>query len=65
MPCLFIYYQDPMLYEGTLRRNIDPAEEHDDEAVWHALELAHLAPYVRSLPFTLMTPLEEGGANLR
>ena len=39
---LTIIPQDPVLFSGTLRINLDPFEEHNDEQVWKALELAHL-----------------------
>ncbi|KAK4321102.1 hypothetical protein Pmani_008086 [Petrolisthes manimaculis] len=54
--------QDPVLFGGTLRQNLDPGKVHDDAEVWHALELAHLAPYVRSLPLALLAPVDNGGA---
>lgn len=30
--------QDPVLFSGTLRRNLDPFNEFPDEALWEALE---------------------------
>ncbi|EAA01218.5 AGAP001777-PA [Anopheles gambiae str. PEST] len=34
--------QDPVLFSGTLRRNLDPFESYPDEALWRALELVEL-----------------------
>ncbi|XP_053667657.1 ATP-binding cassette sub-family C member 4-like [Anopheles marshallii] len=34
--------QDPVLFSGTLRRNLDPFETYADEALWRALELVEL-----------------------
>ncbi|KAJ2781719.1 hypothetical protein GGI15_003138 [Coemansia interrupta] len=37
--------QDPVLFEGTIRDNLDPAHEYSDEQVWsaiHAGQLSHL-----------------------
>lgn len=30
--------QDPFMFSGTVRRNLDPFSRYDDAAVWHALE---------------------------
>lgn len=30
--------QDPMLFSGTVRKNLDPFEEYPDLVVWSALE---------------------------
>ncbi|XP_050071798.1 ATP-binding cassette sub-family C member 4-like [Anopheles maculipalpis] len=34
--------QDPVLFSGTLRRNLDPFEAYPDAALWRALELVEL-----------------------
>ncbi len=39
---LTIIPQDPVLFSGTLRVNLDPFTLHSDKEVWDALELAHL-----------------------
>ena len=39
---LTILPQDPVIFSGTLRFNLDPFKEHNDEEVWRALELVHL-----------------------
>jgi ATP-binding cassette subfamily C (CFTR/MRP) protein 4 len=30
--------QEPLLFMGTLRKNLDPFEEYDDDKIWMALE---------------------------
>ncbi|KAJ3013031.1 Canalicular multispecific organic anion transporter 2 [Thoreauomyces humboldtii] len=35
--------QVPVLFAGTLRSNLDPKGEHDDEALWRALKIVGLA----------------------
>ncbi|KAG0794583.1 hypothetical protein G6F22_005317 [Rhizopus arrhizus] len=40
---LTIIPQDAVLFDGTIRSNLDPFDEHSDEAVWESLERAHLA----------------------
>ncbi|CAB4387319.1 unnamed protein product [Rhizophagus irregularis] len=34
--------QDPVLFNGTLRSNLDPFNEHDDAKLWNALRRSHL-----------------------
>lgn len=34
---LTVIPQDPALFEGTVRENLDPGEEHDDMELWTAL----------------------------
>ncbi|KAJ2182322.1 hypothetical protein GGF45_000941 [Coemansia sp. RSA 551] len=34
--------QDPVLFNGTIRFNLDPFDEYPDELVWDALKRAHL-----------------------
>ncbi|KAI8915587.1 P-loop containing nucleoside triphosphate hydrolase protein [Gorgonomyces haynaldii] len=47
---LTIIPQDPVLFEGTLRSNLDPLEEHDDDKIWRAVEQTGL---IQSLQTTL------------
>ena len=61
----FAFKQDPVLFSGTLRMNLDPFEKHTDEEVWKALELSHLKSFVKGLPQGLQHPVSEGGENLR
>ncbi len=39
---LTIIPQEPNLFAGTLRLNLDPFDEHSDEKIWTALQNAHL-----------------------
>ncbi|XP_027764504.1 canalicular multispecific organic anion transporter 1 [Empidonax traillii] len=61
---LTIIPQDPVLFTGTLRMNLDPFDQYSDEEVWKALELAHLKTYVQDRPEGLLHPVSEGGENL-
>ncbi|KAJ7767456.1 multidrug resistance-associated ABC transporter [Mycena maculata] len=56
--------QNPDLFEGSLRENIDPLGEHLDVDIWVALGQAHLKEYVESLPEGLDAPVREGGQSL-
>ena len=40
---LTVIPQDPTLFEGTVRSNLDPFGEFDDEQVWDALRTCHLS----------------------
>lgn len=57
--------QDPVIFSGTLRMNLDPFNEHTDRALWSALEHAHLKSFVEGLPAKLSYECGEGGQNLR
>ncbi|XP_071454835.1 multidrug resistance-associated protein 1-like [Hetaerina americana] len=61
---LTIIPQDPVLFSGTLRMNLDPFEKHSDSDIWIALEHAHLSNFVRALPAGLQHEVAEGGENL-
>lgn len=39
---LSIIPQDPVLFQGTIRRNLDPFNEHEDYKLWKALSTAGL-----------------------
>uniref|UniRef100_A0A8C9SGB7 ABC-type glutathione-S-conjugate transporter n=1 Tax=Scleropages formosus TaxID=113540 RepID=A0A8C9SGB7_SCLFO len=56
--------QDPVLFSGTLRMNLDPFNSYSDDDVWSALEFAHLKDFVSGLPEKLNYECSEGGENL-
>ncbi|KAI6198949.1 Multidrug resistance-associated protein [Aphelenchoides besseyi] len=62
---LTIIPQDPVLFCGNLRSNLDPFEEYDDLQLWSALEKAHLSEFVHSLAEEgLDHEIADGGSNL-
>ena len=61
---LTIIPQDPALFTGTLRMNLDPFDQYSDNEVWTALELAHLKSFATSLDEGLNYKISEGGENL-
>ncbi|RXN38805.1 ATP-binding cassette sub-family C member 8 isoform X1 [Labeo rohita] len=45
-----IILQDPFLFSGTIRFNLDPEMKATDSMLWEALEIAQLKPVVKTLP---------------
>ncbi|XP_053742001.1 ATP-binding cassette sub-family C member 8 isoform X1 [Synchiropus splendidus] len=60
---LSIILQDPILFSGTIRFNLDPEVKATDQMLWEALEIAQLKPVVKSLPGGLDAAVTEGGEN--
>ena len=46
---LAIIPQDPAMFEGTLRDNLDPRHAHDDTELWSVLGKTALRLFDRSL----------------
>lgn len=57
--------QDPVLFSGSLRMNLDPFDSYSDEEVWRALDYSHLKSFVTGLPNGLYHECSEGGENFR
>ncbi|XP_038068619.1 ATP-binding cassette sub-family C member 9-like [Patiria miniata] len=57
--------QDPVLFTGTIRMNLNPVPSSDktDEELWHALEISQLKDVVTSLEGGLDFLVTEGGEN--
>ncbi|KAL5218368.1 hypothetical protein ABZP36_019052 [Zizania latifolia] len=53
---LSIIPQDPTLFEGTVRMNLDPLEECSDQEIWEALEKCQLGEVIRSKEEKLDSP---------
>ncbi|KAF3606653.1 hypothetical protein DY000_02044331, partial [Brassica cretica] len=60
---LGIIPQDPTLFEGTIRANLDPLEEHSDDKIWEALDKSQLGDVVRGKDLKLDSPVLENGDN--
>lgn len=55
--------QDPTLFMGTVRNNLDRYNEYTDEEIQRALKHASLWAYVSGLPQGIHAPVTEGGQN--
>ncbi|KAL3051996.1 hypothetical protein OYC64_002087 [Pagothenia borchgrevinki] len=61
---LTIIPQEPVLFSGTLKMNLDPFEKYSDEELWAVLEHCHLHKFVSNQPAKLELECSEGGENL-
>ena len=56
--------QSPVLFSGSLRKNLDPLEEYTDDELWSAIKEVKLTSLVENLDGQLDHQLFEGGENL-
>uniref|UniRef100_A0A182K606 Uncharacterized protein n=1 Tax=Anopheles christyi TaxID=43041 RepID=A0A182K606_9DIPT len=55
--------QDPILFSGTVRENLDPFHQHDDDALWNALRYVELKEVVAAMEGKLDGKMSDGGTN--
>ncbi|KAG0204385.1 Multidrug resistance-associated protein 1 [Mortierella sp. GBA30] len=60
---LAIIPQEPTLFAGTVRDNLDPFQQLEDADLWEALDRSHLKNYIRSLPGGLSFEVSQNGEN--
>ncbi|KAG0238830.1 hypothetical protein BGX31_003156 [Mortierella sp. GBA43] len=60
---LSIIPQDPTLFVGTIRSNLDPFDKFTDAELWQALERAHVKAHISSLQGGLSYQVSENGGN--
>ncbi len=60
---LAIIPQDPTLFMGSIRSNVDRYSRHTDQEIWLALQRVQLDHFIRSLPNGLHSLVTEGGSN--
>jgi ATP-binding cassette subfamily C (CFTR/MRP) protein 4 len=55
--------QDPLLFLGSLRKNLDPFGQYSDHQLWRALDEFELKEVVSNLPSGLESMVSEKGSN--
>lgn len=55
--------QEPILFTGTIRQNLDPFNVHKDETIWSALSSVRLKKLVAKMDGGLEAQVVEGGHN--
>ncbi|CAN6477712.1 unnamed protein product [Victoria cruziana] len=60
---LSIIPQDPTMFEGTIRSNLDPLQDYKDQEIWEALERCQLGDIVRQKEGKLDSIVTENGEN--
>ncbi|TKV96761.1 hypothetical protein SEVIR_9G450700v4 [Setaria viridis] len=60
---LSIIPQEPTMFEGTVRSNLDPLGEYTDNQIWEALDCCQLGDEVRKKELKLDSPVIENGEN--
>ncbi|XP_003445313.1 multidrug resistance-associated protein 5 [Oreochromis niloticus] len=60
---LAIIPQEPVLFIGTIRSNLDPWDQYSDAEIWEALEKTHIKEMVSQLPHSLHSEVTENGEN--
>lgn len=55
--------QDPTLFSGTIRSNLDPFSVYDDNQLWKSLKASNLDHIINCMPDKLDSIITEGGSN--
>ncbi|KAE9537850.1 hypothetical protein AGLY_005822 [Aphis glycines] len=55
--------QEPLLFSGTIRNNLDPFNEYPDHILWKSLDEVELKNVVEDLSDGLNSKISEGGSN--
>lgn len=60
---LSIIPQEPVLFSGTVRSNLDPFTQYTEDQIWDALERTHMKECISQLPLKLESEVMENGDN--
>uniref|UniRef100_A0A087YK27 ATP-binding cassette sub-family C member 5 n=1 Tax=Poecilia formosa TaxID=48698 RepID=A0A087YK27_POEFO len=60
---LSIIPQDPVLFTGTVRYNLDPFNQYTDEEIWAVLQKTYMKDSISKLDGTLQAEVLENGEN--
>ena len=55
--------QDPFMFSGSVRRNLDPFSNYSDVEVWQALEAVSLKPMIEDFDDMLEANVTDNGGN--
>jgi ABC-type multidrug transport system fused ATPase/permease subunit len=55
--------QEPSLFHGTIRYNLDPFDQYTDAELWAVLQNAQLSSKVQQNPGGLQAEISESGSN--
>ncbi|KAM6223919.1 ATP-binding cassette sub-family C member 5-like [Rhynchocyon petersi] len=60
---LSIIPQEPVLFSGTVRSNLDPFNQYTEDQIWDSLERTHMKECIAQLPLKLESEVMENGDN--
>ena len=58
-------FQEPVVFSGTIRSNLDPYGQYTENEIWESLESSHLKDFVCGLGQGLDLECGEDGSNMR
>jgi ATP-binding cassette subfamily C (CFTR/MRP) protein 1 len=61
---LAIIPQDPVLFSGTIRFQLDPFDDYSDTEIWEVLRMVMMDDTIKTMPGALSAIVAENGDNL-